>query len=646
MDRDMYPHSGDVERTDDLDALPALTCPTCEADLIDDELFLSHRVCSHCGRHFSLRARDRIDLIVDSGSFRPILTQPAALVDVDNDQMSVSDRIAEHRERPVLDEAIVTGTAAIGGKQAVVIALDDHLVGTHIGALGADKIIIGLEHALARRLPVVAICAGGAARTHAGPLAVVQGSRLASTASQLQLAGVPMVALLTHPTSAGVFSSFASQCDLIFAEPGTQLGVALAAGPSLDAVGRSVSDTALLAHGWIDGVVPRPGLRQHLDVLLDLLGRRGKGAVWSGTQPQRETAAGASAGRDAAAALVRHPERPHGRVYLDRMLSPFIELRGDRVAADDRQVICGIGKLEQMAVAVVVQDRTERPAPNDTTAAIRKITRLARLAGRFEMPIMLIVDAPDSEGTSMIAPDEALAIAKLSSMLSMLPVPVVSLAVGQVQGILGGALMTGDRRLMQEHATYKLAGSAIARGGRFPVPPSGSEAVLYRSARECERLGLIDGIIPEPSPAAHADPGWAAATVTSALVRVLTELSTSGPRRLVESRHQRHRVLGQETEEGRAAIHLELRELQEWQHSVAKSIEDWRSRWEQRLAQQPRLTFQRPDLSDLANRFQRPELTDLTSRFQRPDLGDLATRLRARRQELLERAGRADRPQE
>jgi hypothetical protein len=146
--------------------------------------------------------------------------------------------------------------------------------------------------------------------------------------------------------------------------------------------------------------------------------------------------------------------------------------------------------------------------------------------------------------------------------------------------------------------------------------------------------------------AAHADPAWAATTVKHALVRVLAELSTSGPRRLVESRHQRHRVLGQETEEGRAAIRLELRELQEWQHSVAKSFDDWRSRWEHRLAQQPRLNFQRRDLSEIANRFQRPELTDITSRFQRPDLRDLATKLRARRQEILERAGRADRPHE
>lgn len=638
MDRHSFSDLDTVDHTDDLTDLPALTCPTCESDLVDDELFLSHRVCSRCGRHFSLPARARVDLIVDAGSYRPITTQVSALAELDNDQISVSDRIAEHRERSVLDEAIHTGTAMIGGKPAVIIALDDHLVGTHIGALGAEKIILGMEHGLARRIPVVAICAGGAARTHSGPLAMVQGARLAATASQLQVAGVPIVAILTHPTSAGVFSAFASQSDLIFAEPGTQLGVALAAGPSLDAVGQAVGDVALLEHGWIDGVVPRQGLRHHLDVLLDLLGRRGKGAPWSASEP----AAGVAAIHDGDG-LVQHPDRPQGGFYLERLLTPFIELRGDRVAADDRQVICGIGRLDQMAVAVVVQDRATAPSPDDATAALRKVTRLARLAGRFEMPLVLVVDGSASEMPTTIAPDEALAVAKLNSMLSMLPVPVISLAVGRVGGILGGTLMTGDRRLMQAQATWRVVASANARAGRFPVPPAGSDAVHERSARECERLGLIDAIVPEPEPAAHADPAWAAAMVRSALSRQVAELAGSGPRRLIESRQQRHRVLGQETAEGRAAIRGELRELQEWQQSVARSLEDWRMRWEQRLANQPRLTFQRPDLGEFANRFQRPDLTELASRLQRPDLGELAARMRQRRQEIMERAGRADR---
>ena len=606
--------------TDLLDDLPSLTCPVCDTDLVDDERFTSYRVCGNCGRHFSVPARERVDLIIDPGSFRDM--PPASFIDAerDYDQVSALDRIAERQERPLLDEAIVTGTAAIGGTPVVIIALDDHLLGSHIGALGAEKIIVGLEHALARKLPVIAICAGGAARTHVGPLAMVQGARLAAVSAQVQVAGVPMVAILTHPTSAEVFSSFASQCDFIFAEPGTQLGVTWSSAPSLDAAEQALSDEMLLTHGWIDGVVARPHLRRNLADLLELLVKRGTGpfslpsSSSDNVPPSRE--------EDIASAVAQHPDRPRGLDYLTRIVAPFVEVRGDRVEGDDREVICGIGRLGQTAVAIVAQERSV-PSPSDSTTAIRKVQRIARLAGRFEMPLVLLVDSPEGSAFDTVRPDTSLAIAKLSSMMAMLTVPVVSVAVGTVKGVLGNVMMTGDRRLMLEHATYHLSGASAGRGGRFPLPPSRSGAGQDWPARECERLGLVDVIVPEPQSGAHADPGWAATTLKAALIRSLAELTNTGPRRLVETRHRRHRDLGQETEEGRAAIRLEMREWQEVQQSVAKSFEDLRERFGQRMANQPRLSF------------------------QRPDLGELAERLRARREELrqdlMERTGRGDR---
>lgn len=594
MDQDTERKTNDIDFNDSFDDLPALTCPACGADLVDDELFLNHRVCSSCGRHFSMPARERVDLVIDSGSFRPIRTGHAELTDLDNGQISALDRIAEMRERPVLDEAIVSGSATIGGKRIVVIALDEHLVGSHIGALGTEKIIVGMEVALTRRVPVVAICAGGGARTHAGPLAMVQGARLAAISAQIQVAGIPMIAVLTHPTSAEVFGSFASQCDIIFAEPGTQLGVTLSAGPSFDAVERSMPEEMLLEHGWIDGVLSRVALRQHLDDLLSLLGHRPHGNAPDGGDIP-------NGGNTPRNAFNEHGDRPLGMDYIDRMTSTFIEIRGDRVDTDDRRVVCGLGRIDQMAVAIVAQDRSAT-GKSDTTSAIRKVQRIARIAGRFELPLMLIVDAPPSQEPGRVLPNESLASAKLSSILSMLPVTVISVATGRVQGVLASVMMMGDRRLMLEHATYSLSGSARAPGGRIPMQPTDRDERHDWPARECERLGLIDAVVPEPDPGAHAGPGWAAITLRTTLLRELRSLANTGPRRLVESRHERHRMLGQETEEGQAAIRLELREWQELQQSVSKSIEDWRGRWEQRMANQPRLPFQRPDLGEIANR--------------------------------------------
>jgi len=605
---------------DPFDDLPALSCPSCDSDLVEDELFIGHRVCSVCGRHFSMPARSRVLLIADEHSFQEIPTPLLLDEDLDNDQISAIDRIAEQHERPVLDEAIVTGVAAIGGVRVVVIALDDQLLGSHIGALGAEKIILGLEYALSRRLPVIALCAGGAARTQAGPLAMVQGARLAAVSAQVQVAGVPMIAVLTHPTSAEVFGSFASQCDVIFAEPGTQLGVTWSAGQSLDAAEQALADETLVSHGWIDGVVARPALRQHLGALLDLLAKRTRtGPAGVRVGPEAGTAAEHA---DDTEEDAYGSERLRGPEYLTRMVTPFIELRGDRVEADDRQVVCGIGRLEGSAVVIVAQDRMI-PERDDATAAIRKVQRLARLAGRFEMPLVLLVDSPAQAGAGIVRPDASLAIAKLSSMMAMLPVPVISVAVGTARGALGNVMMTGDQRLMLEHATYHLAGSFVSRGGRFPTPPTGIDIGQDWPARECERLGLVDVIVPEPAPGAEVDSGWVALTLKTSLAKSLGTLANFGPRRLVEARHQRHRMLGQESEFGQAAMLLEMREWQEVQQSVARSFEDFRGRMGQRMANQPRLSF------------------------QRPDLGELATRLRARReelrQELLERTGRSER---
>lgn len=618
MDHDTGQHADVTDLADPFDELPSLTCPVCGEDLVDDELFISYRVCGECGRHFSVPARERVNLIVDSGSFWGIPGMSPIDVERDNDQISALDRIAELHERPLLDEAIVTGSATIGGTQVVTIAMDDHLLGSHIGALAAEKIIVGLEYALARRLPVIAICAGGAARTHVGPLAMVQGARLAAVSAQVQVAGVPMVAILTHPTSAEVFSSFASQCDLIFAEPGTQLGVTWSSAPSLDAAEQALSGETLLTHGWIDGVVVRSDLRQHLTDLLDLLVKRGSG-VFSITSPTSDRSRPATE-EDETSAVAQHLDRPRGLDYLTRMLSPFIEIRGDRVDGDDREVVCGIGRLDETAIAIVAQDRSV-PNASDSTTSIRKVQRIARLAGRFEMPLVLLVDSPEGSAVDTVKPDTSLAIAKLSSMMAMLPVPVVSVGVGTVKGVLGNVMMTGDRRLMLEHATYHLSGVSAGRVGRFPLPPAGMGHDW--PARECERLGLVDTIVPEPRAGAYADPGWAAMTLKGALIRSLAELANMGPRRLVETRHRRHRDLGQETEAGRAAIRLEMREWQEVQQSVTKSFEDLRERFGQRMANQPRLSFQRPDLGELAARL----------RVRREEL----------RQELLERAGRGDR---
>lgn len=585
----------DMDAGEDL----SLTCPSCGADLVHDLLFLEYRVCASCGRHFAMPARERVGLLVDEGSFRD-LHEASVIEELGNDQVSALDRIADRRERPIIDEAIVVGTGKVGGTRVVVIALDDQYVSAQIGALGAERILLGLEHAHTRRLPVIAIAAGGGSSMQAGPLAAVQGARIASVAAQVRQAGVPMISVLTHPTSASVFSTFASHADLIFSEAGTHVGVSWLAGLSIDDVGRSLTEDEMVRHGWIDGIVSRPALRAHLENLLGLLTKRQASA--SAPIPA-DVAEGTAAG-----------------VALTMMLSSFIEIRGDRVDSDDRHIVAGIGRLDDHIVAIAVQDPSV--SSPDHRAALRKVQRVANLAGRFELPLILVADASMDSRPDHVTPGESLAAAKLGNTIAMLPVSVVSVGAGRVQGITSSVIMTGDRRLMLEGSYYHLPVTATARGGRLPTQAAGT----YWSARECERLGVIDGTLDAPPAAVSTDPALPARLIRTELDYLLTELARVGPRRLVETRRRRHRTLGQETEAGIAAIRGELREWQDVQQSVAKSLEEWRERMGQRMASQPRLSF------------------------QRPDLGEIAARLKARqeelRHELLERAGRGDRPGE
>lgn len=582
-----------------------ISCPSCGHDLGSDSDFVRWRICGNCHRHFSMPAIERAVSALDADTFRPLREAPDSPDLQDDVQAPALDRLASARERSVVREAIVVGTGELGGSQVAIIALDDHLVGTQIGALGAEKIILALEFALARRIPVIGIIAGGASVIHTGPLANVQGTRIASMAAQVQSMGIPMIGIVTHPTSAAVFNSFASLFDLIFAEPGTSVGVVWSPDRPIDAMLHAVSESELIENGWIDGVVPRSQLHEHFANIVGLLTRN------------------SDLPNITHRSLPTELDRPLAE-YLHVVASPFVELRGDRVEYDDRGVVTGIGMINDLAVALVVQDSG---GSTNTTAAIRKIQRIARFAGRFELPLVMVVDGKQPDLPYSVTPGESFAAAKLMAMMSVLPVPVVSVGAGKVQGQVSNLMMSGDRRLMADHASYRIDGSSAVNWKPSLSASGGREW----SARECLRMGLIDQVIEMPTGGVAADPWMAARMLQEDVHASLTELTRLGPRKLVERRARANRELGH-TEEGIAAVLGELREWQDVQQSISKSIDMWRTRLEQRVGASERI-------DKIEARIPRPH-------FQRPDLSELGARLKARQEqiknELLERTGRAD----
>ncbi len=617
---------------DDLGEDPAIdvTCPGCDARLNSDALFARFRICPECGRHFWIPARERLNLLIDPESFRET---NAELVSVDpltfRDALPTADP-AGHRDMYSysIGEALVTGLARIGGQDCVMVIVDFALIGEAIGVVAGEKIILAVEQAASRRLPLIAACAGGSQLGNASALSIVQLTRIASACTRLQRNGIPFVSVLAHPTSGAILSGFAAHANLMFAEPASHIGHVATHAAQFDSDRMQSAGTAeeLLDAGMLDGIVDRRNLRDHLVTLLDILTSR--------TLPRTPVSAEApsvtsqSAAEDAVAA--RHPDRPGPGDYVERLMPGFVELHGDRVGADDWAVRIGLGQLDGVSIGVVAVNGIDSGRVNgrgyhSSVNGYRKALRLFRLASMLELPIVTLVDGLDQ--SSDAEPASSMLVAQLARTIASVPGPVVSVIVGESGGPHGVAFSMADRTLMMEHA---ILSTSIPEAGRRPgaaLRTSGATGLL--TSRECKRIGIVDVVIPEPSGGAHTDPGNAAQQVRLAIGRSLGELSASGPRRLQDDRLRKYRNIGVADHAGGEAVRLEIARLQEIQRTVGRSIDELLDRIEHHhlsLPPRPQLP-QRPAVLNVPLP-ERPNLPSLRiPAVNRAEIADLATRL-------------------
>jgi acetyl-CoA carboxylase carboxyl transferase subunit beta len=560
-----------------------LVCPTCGVELTGTDAFETFRVCPGCQRHFPIPARERLRLLLDADSFRET---NAALVSLEplvfRDLLPVPDRLAEAAERfggpsGGVSEAVLTGSGAIGGREAVLVVLDHAFLGASIGPVAGEKILLAMEAAAAKRLPLIALCTAGGARTQEGLLGLIQAPKIAAAAARLHRAGVPFVSVLAHPATGAAWAALANQADIILAEPGAKVGPG---GRQRDG---EIAETAegLLARGMVDGIVDRTGLRETLAILLGLFADRGE--YRPATSEGSPFASSLTAGEPIAARRVagwqeanfaRHPDRPRARDYVPRLITEWIELHGDRAGSDDRALATGLGRIAGIPVSVIAGERGQAAG----AGAFRKAERMLRLAGHLELPVVTFVDTPGVDtGPDSDPAQTAAALAGVIGLTGLLPVPVVSVVIGEAGGAAGVALGIGDRILMQEHAVYTVGGAEGA--DRRAAEPLAASRLL--TASECQRLGVADAVIPEPRPAAHADPDAAAHALGAAIAAALSDLASVSPRRLLDDRAANLRSLGQTTPEGREAARREVRELQELQRTLARSLGDLRERLEE-----------------------------------------------------------------
>lgn len=250
----------------------------------------------------------------------------------------------------------------------------------------------------------------------------------------------------------------------------------------------------------------------------------------------------------------RHPKRPHTLDYIEKLFTNFQEVHGDRLFGDDPAIVAGTAMFDGRPVMVVGEqkgrDTKQKVIRNfgmPKPEGYRKAIRAMQLAAKFSRPIITFMDTPGAyPGIDAEERGQAEAIARNLREMARLPVPVISVCIGE--GGSGGALAlgVGNHVHMMENAVYSVISpeSCAAIIWRDSSKAELAAAALRLTAEDLKELGLIDRIIPEPAGGAHEDPDATAKNLHDALVSSLDQLARESADELVQQRYTKFRKMG------------------------------------------------------------------------------------------------------
>ena len=253
--------------------------------------------------------------------------------------------------------------------------------------------------------------------------------------------------------------------------------------------------------------------------------------------------------------LARHPMRPYTLDYVDLVFDGFQELHGDRMFADDRSIVAGIGKIDRWNVALIGhqkgRDTREKLRSNfgmPKPEGYRKAQRVMKLAEKFSLPIVTLIDTPGAyPGIDAEERGQSEAIARSLAVMTGIRVPVISAVIGE--GGSGGALAIGvcDRLIMMEYSTYSVISPEGCASILWKSPDKAPEAAaaMKITSAHLKRLGLVDEIVQEPLGGAHRNYETAAADLNASLARHLEEVSSWTTPELLAKRYERLQSFGE-----------------------------------------------------------------------------------------------------
>lgn len=405
------------------------------------------------------------------------------------------------RQRSGADESVLTGTGTVGGVRLALIVSEFGFLGGSIGRDAGERIVAAIARATAERIGVLALPASGGTRMQEGTPAFLQMTAITAAVSRHRRHGLPYLVYLRHPTTGGVYASWGSLGQLTWAEPDALVGFL---GPKVYAglYGRAFPEGVQRAEhlreaGVVDDVFPVEELPERAAAVVALM--TGRPVEPPSTDlPASPISAPATVWE--AVIATRERDRPGLRELLAGL--PTVSIR------DRGPIWLGLARLGEVSAVLIGQDRAvQQSGWRIVTEDLELVGRGIRLAAELRLPLLTVIDTPGAE-LSVAAEESGLApeIARATAELLDVPVPTVSLLLGEGAGGAALALFPADRVL------------ALPDTWLAPLPPEGAGIIVTGDpdraaevvagqqiwARELQRLGIVDEIVDHPAAAVAA----------------------------------------------------------------------------------------------------------------------------------------------
>ncbi|MBY6414660.1 acetyl-CoA carboxyl transferase [Rhodococcus sp. BP-252] len=465
-----------------------------------------------------LDARGLIAVLIDAGSW---CSWDLPVPDEHPDEYA--EELRSVRALTGYDESVVSGSAAIGGHRIAIIASEFGFMGGSIGVAAGRRTVDAIRRATREGLPILALPTSGGTRMQEGTSAFVLMVSITAAVQSHKAAGLLYLVYLRHPTTGGVLASWGSLGHVTFAEPNSLVGFV---GPRVyEAMTGSPFPTEvqtgenLCDHGIVDSVVPTCNLAGEVSAVLDTLAHA---VPLADAAPIRADGYSSRTSWDRVQ-VSRNPQRPGVRDLLSDSRVRHTRLNGSgETAADD----CAVVALARICGHPCVLIGHDRDVPCAISAdGLRAARRGIRLATELGVPLVTVIDTAGAE-LSKDAEENGIAgqIARCLAEIISVPVPTVSVLLGQGSGGAALAFFPADRMISAEN------------GWLSPLPPEGASVIVYRDVEHAAEMatrqrvgsielaesGLIDIVISESRDAAD-DP---ALFVHRVIETLSAELST------------------------------------------------------------------------------------------------------------------------